>query len=359
MLMPRNAMANPTDYILNPRQLGGIDSYTIADGEGRGVRALCVDTGAGLRYRVLVDRGLDIDHAFFRETSLAYLSHKSVTPPTRAFDRGTDWLKAFPGGLLTSCGPLNMGGPSDHEGAHYAMHGSHSTTAATLESVIQPDPVRGQRDMTIVGTMKHGALYGPALDFRRTYRSTLGRNSIRITDEFYNAYNVPCPHAWLLHINFGYPLLAPGSRFCYASNGLTQREGDTLSRSRFSSREPHVFPEPSNDHRAELHAFSYLNPIAPPDGKVTVAIVNPSLKIGVAIRYDAQQFPQCGNWQHFGRGEYVAALEPMNGSVEGRAVDVAKGIADTIQPGGTRRYDYEIEVVTGTAIDALLEIGPR
>lgn len=357
-------MAQPTinramEYVINPRQLGGIDAYTIDDGEGRGVRALCVDTGGGLRYRVLVDRGLDIDQAFFNGHSLAFLSHKGVTPPTRALDRGTDWLKGFPGGLITSCGPLNIGGPSEVDGVRYAMHGSHSNTAATIESILQPDPVRGREEMTITATMRHGALYGPALDFRRSITSTLGSNVIRISDEFYNAFNAPCPHAWLLHINFGYPLLAPGTRFCYASTGLKQRDGDAVSKARFAEREPHVFPEPSDAHRSGEHAFSYLNPAVPADCRVTVGIVNPSLKLGVAVRYDALQFPQCGLWQHFDRGEYVAALEPMNGSVEGRAVDIARGIADTIEPRGIRRYDYELEVLTGDATGSLLEIGPK
>jgi hypothetical protein len=213
--------------------------------------------------------------------------------------------------------------------------------------------------MTIVGTMKHGALYGPALDFRRTITCTLGSNVIRVSDEFHNAFNAPCPHAWLLHINFGYPLLAPGSRFCYASKGLTQREGDAISKARFAEREPHVYPEPSERHRSGAHAFSYLNPKVSADSSVTVGLVNPSLSIGVAVRYDARQFPQCGLWQHFDRGEYVAALEPMNGSVEGRGVDVARGLADSIEPRGTRRYDYQVEALSGDGIREVLAIGPQ
>src|SRR5207247_2981741 len=71
-----------TSKFINPAQVGGIEAYTIADGEGRGARALCVNTGGGLRYRVLVDRGLDIDQAFFNQHSLAFLTHKGVTRPT-------------------------------------------------------------------------------------------------------------------------------------------------------------------------------------------------------------------------------------------------------------------------------------
>src|SRR5437764_11517376 len=89
-----------TNKFVNPAQAGGIERYAIDDGPARGVRALCVNTGAGLRYRVLVDRGLDIDHAFHDHHSLTFLTHKGVTPPSRGYDRGLDWLKSFPGGLL-------------------------------------------------------------------------------------------------------------------------------------------------------------------------------------------------------------------------------------------------------------------
>ena len=98
-----------TTKFVNPAQVGGIESYTIGDGEGRGVRVMCVNTGGGLRYRVLADRGLDIDQAFFNSDSLAFLTHKGVTPPMRGMDRGIDWLRQFPGGLLTSDGGINQG----------------------------------------------------------------------------------------------------------------------------------------------------------------------------------------------------------------------------------------------------------
>ena len=194
------------DRFINVSQVGGIESYQIDDGPARGVRALCVNTGAGLRYRVLVDRGLDIDQAFLGQHSLAFLTHGGVTPPTRALDRGLDWLRGFPGGLLTSCGPFNIGAPGTDAGEELGLHSHHSNTAATIESIVQPDPRSGRTEMTVTGIVRYGAFYGPCVELRRTIRSTLGSNAIDFTDDFFNAGNQPVPHAWLLHINFGYPL---------------------------------------------------------------------------------------------------------------------------------------------------------
>src|SRR5579862_1613601 len=133
-----------SDRFINPAQLGGIESYVLADGAGRGGRALCVNTGGGLRYRVLVDRGLDIEQAFLNQHSLTFLTHKGVIAPSRAMDRGAEWLKGFPGGLLTSCGPFNVGRPTTDDGEELGLHGSHSNMPATVESIIQPVPQRGK-----------------------------------------------------------------------------------------------------------------------------------------------------------------------------------------------------------------------
>ncbi len=69
-----------TGKFINPHQIGGIEQYVIDDARAAAC-ALCVNTGGGLRYRVLVDRGLDIDQAFFNDRGLAFLTHKGVTPP--------------------------------------------------------------------------------------------------------------------------------------------------------------------------------------------------------------------------------------------------------------------------------------
>src|SRR5688572_32492214 len=195
---------------INPAQVGGIESYVFADGasgEAFGTRALLVNTGGGLRYRLLPDRGLDIDQAFFHQHSLAFLSHKGVTRPSRAYDRGLDWLKSFPGGLLTSCGPFNIGSPTTDQGQELGLHGTHSNTAATIESVVQPDPRRDRNQMSVTAVIRYGQFYGPCVELRRTVTSTLGQNAIDVTDEFSNVGNTDVPHAWLLHINFGYPLI--------------------------------------------------------------------------------------------------------------------------------------------------------
>lgn len=346
------AAGRPTlalDRFINPAQVGGIESYVLGEGAARGVRALCVNTGGGLRYRVLVDRGLDIDQAFLHQHSLAFLSHKGVTPPTRALDRGVDWLKAFPGGLLTSCGPFNIGAPTTDQGQELGLHGPHSTSAASIESIIQPEPHAGRMEMSVTGVVRYGAMFGPCLELRRTIRSTLGANTIDIADEFFNAGNTPTPHAWLLHINLGWPLADEGAEFVWNGDRIEPRSDPASGAFFGKGRDRRKIPAPLDDHSGTGEAFTYLFPRAGRDGRTRVALVNRRLGIGFVVHYNVRQFPHCGNWQHWGRGEYVCALEPMNGTVEGRDKDRARGRMDTLKPGQRRRYDYRMEVITGRA----------
>jgi uncharacterized protein DUF4432 len=335
---------------ISPAQAGGIETYIINEGPARGVHALCVNTGGGLRYRVLADRGLDIDQAFFNQHSLAFLTHKGVTPPMRGMDRGLDWLRQFPGGLLTSCGPFNIGPPGHDAGEELPLHGVHSGTAATIESVVQPDPWSGRMEMSITGVLRYGSLFGPCLTLRRTITSALDRNAIAFEDEFFNAGNQPVPHAWLLHINFGYPLVDAGAEFCYDASKVEPVDTDE-ARARFKDGGAATYkrvPEPQDSHRGSTEAVAYLYP-RPTDraGSTTVGIVNRKLGLGVAIRYSTKEFPRCVNWQHWGPGEYVTALEPANGTVRGRWKDREDGTLDSIEPGGRKTYRYVIEAATG------------
>jgi len=342
---------NPNQFI-NPAQIGGIESYEFTDGPARHTRALLVNTGGGLRYRVLPDRGLDIDQAFFNQHSLTFLAHKGVTPPqAEALRHGTDWLRGFSVGLLTSCGPTNAGGPATDNGETVGLHGPHSGTPATVESIIQPDPRSGRLDMSVTALVRYGAFYGPCIELRRTITSSLGRNFIDVKDEFFNPGNEDQPHAWLLHINFGYPLCDEGSEFCYDAQRIEPLD-DPAAKAHFADKSAAYkrIPAPLEEHHGPNSVVAYLYPRATdPAGNTTVGIVNRKLDLGVAIRYDTNQFPRFGNWQHWGRHEYVGALEPMTCGVEGRDKDRAKGWLQTLSAGGRKSYHYRIEVVTGGA----------
>jgi hypothetical protein len=350
---------DPTKFI-NPHQLGGIESYTFANGPARNNLALLINTGAGLRYRILPDRGLDIDQAFFNQHSLTFLAHKGVTPPeANALRHGLDWLRGFQVGLLTSCGPTNTGGPANDNGEEVGLHGPHSGTPATLESIIQPDPRQNKLDMSVTAIVRYGAFYGPNLELRRTITSRLGENWIDVQDEFFNAGNEPQPHAWLLHINLGYPLIDQGAEFCCDAEKIEPLDNPETKKWFSAKNQAYKkIPAPLKDHHGPNSFVAYLYP-KPKNktGDTTVGVINKKLNLGLAIHYNTRQFPRCGNWQHWGRHEYVCALEPMTAGVEGRDIDRKKGWLQILEPGAHKSYHYRIEVVTEkSALNDLLKL---
>jgi hypothetical protein len=231
------------------------------------------------------------------------------------------------------------------------LHGPHSGTPATIESITQPDPRAGRMEMSVTALVRYGAFYGPNIELRRTITSTLGENVIDVRDEFFNAGNEPQPHQWLLHINFGYPLLQDGAEFCYDA-AKVEPLNDPATLRHFGQKNGAYkrVPAPLKEHHGPNSFVAYLYPKATNrNGDTTVAVVNKKLGFAAAIHYNTREFPRCGNWQHWGKREYVGALEPMTGGVEGRDKDRERGWLQTLDPDQQKTYRYRIEIVSDKA----------
>ncbi len=51
--------------VSNHLQIGGIETSVLDNGYGKGARIAHINTGTPLRYKVVIDRGLDIADAFY------------------------------------------------------------------------------------------------------------------------------------------------------------------------------------------------------------------------------------------------------------------------------------------------------
>ncbi len=348
---------------INPAQVGGIETSVLDDGLGRSTRIAWVNTGSGLRYKVNIDRGLDIAEAFFNAHSLAWLSYGGTTAPQRAYDHpGMEWLRSFPGGLVTSCGPLNAGAPCTDEGAELGLHGYHSNTPASVESVNHPAPARGRMGFSITGIVRTPRVFGPNLELRRTIEGELGQPVIHIRDEFINRGNAPAPHAWLLHINLGWPLLDEGARIVYRGTLTPRGDKDSLAWFEEGRNPQTTVPAPLDIHRGPGEACAYIDPQTDDTGRVHVGLLNEKLQLGLTVSFSKREFPRWANWQHYGPGgEYVIGIEPCNCGVEGRCVDRERGWLDMLEPGETRLYVCSLRVLTGqkALADFAAQHGPK
>ncbi|MFH5832190.1 aldose 1-epimerase family protein [Halalkalibaculum sp. DA3122] len=328
--------------VSNHRQLGGIETAVLDNGHGHGIRVARVDTGAGLRFNVVLDRAMDIAEAFYNEYSLSWLSHSGTTPANPAATEGIKWLDSFPGGLVTTCGLTHVGGPEEDEHGKRGLHDRISNIPATIESVIQPDLVNKNLEMSITGKMLQSSVFGPHLELKRTISATLGKAAIAIHDEVTNVGNTPAPHMLLYHVNFGWPLVDEGAEIVW--------EGKWKSRDEESSK---IFnegtdfkrcPPPMDAHSGPGEAAAFLDLDADEAGICHCGIRNSTIGLDLELSFPKSQMPWVTNWQHWGRNEYVTALEPGTHPPIGQSTARENGDLITLDVGETRSYDTEIRI---------------
>jgi galactose mutarotase-like enzyme len=335
--------SSPWNKISNPAQAGGIETAVLDNGTGRGTRIAWINTGTGLRYKVVLDRAMDIADAFYNQHSLAWLSPLGISPPQPFSHRGIDWLRTFGGGLLTTCGLSHAGGPETDEHGERGLHGLISNIPAEIESIVQPDPARGQLDMHLSGRIRQMQAFGPSLELRRTISGTLGQARLRIRDEVINRGNTPAPHMLLYHFNFGWPLVDEGTDLIW--QGPTQsRDGDPQNRIFRPDNNYRQVPAPMPEHLGSGEDAAFIDIQADAAGQCTCGLHNARLGLALALRFQKSQLPWLTNWQHWGLGEYVTGLEPGTNPPIGQAQARQQGQLLLLEPGESRHYDLEIEV---------------
>ena len=117
-------------YIGNSLQAGGTRHYELTDGRGRNMRGIDVNSGSGLQYTVLPDRGMDISLAFYKGHNLVYIPCNGETHPAFFEPENSGWLNTFDGGLLTTCGLTYLGAAVKDENDQLGLHGRYSTIPA-------------------------------------------------------------------------------------------------------------------------------------------------------------------------------------------------------------------------------------
>jgi hypothetical protein len=331
-----------TGKISNPHQLGGIETSVLDNGDGKGTRIAWVNTGSGLRFKVLPDRGMDIADAFFNEHSLTWLSHIGVAPPDPATVSGMNWLRTFGGGLLTTCGLTHVGGPEKDEYGERGLHDRISHIPANIESVVQPDLRKGNLRMRISGRMMQSTVFGPHLELKRSIEAELGNPKIIVADEVTNKGNEPAPHMLLYHINFGWPLIDEGTRLIWEGKWMARVENDPVFSENGDFR---ICKPPMDCHSGKGESVAFIDPEADSNGDCCYEIFNSDLSLRVRVRFKKEQLPWLTNWQHWGLNEYVTAMEPGTHPPIGQSAARKEGSLIFIQPGESRKYELELEVI--------------
>jgi hypothetical protein len=294
----------------------------------QGWRALDLRVWDGIDVRLLPDRGFDCIGAWYRGVPLAWVSAVGECGPISGRLRDDDWLKAFGGGLVTTCGLRNVGAPSEGHGLHGEI--SHQPARA----VRAERRVDGER--VLVGasaTVTEVSALGHRLELERTWTTRTGEGLLELVDITRNRGREAEPAPLLYHVNLGAPLWSPGATLALAAARTLPRDADAVEP---WDRALDVIPG------ARERVFEH-EVVPGPDGWCSATVDSPPTGLRLVLRWE---LPRLHQWVHPAPGVAALGLEPANCSVLGRAADRVAGRLPVLEPGEERVTRIEIRVAS-------------
>ncbi len=308
-------------------QLASIRRYVIDDGKGRGSRAFEVRNGSGLSFTVYPDKGLDIGPAEYMGLPIAWMTPNGAVAPAFYDDQGAEWLRSWSGGLLTTCGLLNVGPPCETAEGHQGQHGR--TDHIPAEEVNARCFWDGPRYvLEITGTIAQTRVFGEKLVISRTIRTWLGAPELEVADTIENRGYETMPFMLLYHMNMGWPLVDDCAELVAADHLVVPREDyGEKALSEWNRINPSQAGVPEQVFYHDLPADG--------DGMCSVSIRNPARNIALEVSFRKAELPHLVHWKMNGAGEYVVGIEPANCYPEGQIAMARRGILRRIGPGET------------------------
>lgn len=319
-------------------QIGGVQPVRLSGGQQDGVEAVEFRTGAGLRFLVVPSRGLDITTADFNGKSLAWRTACGEVAPQFYEEPGVEWLRSFPGGLLTTCGLTYLGAPTVDQDEALGLHGRVSNIPASNVWV------DGEWDgdnyiMWVTGKVREFKALVSNVLMQREISAMLGQNKFWIHDTITNDGTSSVPHMILYHMNGGFPAVDAGSMFLAPSVGIEPRDKDAeVGMDQYYLNEA---PTPGFKERVYYH-----NMATDEDGSVYTALINKEQQFGFYIKYNKAELPNFVQWKMNSTQNYVVGMEPSNCRVGGRDKERENGTLQFLEPGETREYNIEVGVLS-------------
>lgn len=314
-------------------QIAGVKRYQLTQGKADGLRACDVETGSGLSFTVLESRCMDISKLQYKGTNISFISKGSLVGYPDTFP------KIFRGGMLYTCGLLNVGPGDIDNGKQLDVHGSIGRTPAENVAVMSKW-FEDDYLIDIYGEIKESALFGENLSLKRHISTCMGSKSLKIHDEVENLGFEEQEIMLLYHFNIGYPLLDQGSKVLIPSIDTIPRDSDAEPGLSQSSE----ISTPIDGFREQVF---YHNVACDKNGDTYSAVINDAINLGVYIKYNKNQLPELIQWKSMNSGDYVIGLEPANCRVGGKAEERSRGALQKIKPQQVMSFDLEIGILDG------------
>lgn len=326
MMYPQ-MIRNLKKYSATLEQFADARLSTIEEGTGRGTRIVHVFNGSGLAFTVAPDRAMDLVECSFRGIPIAFRTPVGYAAPARFEPAGLGWLRNWQGGLLTTVGLRNAGGPN----GEFGLHGRISNQSAEDFGITRTEEADGTYRITMRGVMRESMMFGENLRMTRTISTAFGCNEIEVSDEVTNLSAAPDVIQFLYHCNFGFPLVSPAMKFSCAPHKVTPRDAHAAE----GLKNWDHFDEPTPDFVEQCY-FHELP--ADENGMASISVFNPEIGIRMTMSYPTANLPRLVEWKNSLSGLYVMGLEPTNTTLAGRTEEIARGTHRTIEPGETIRF---------------------
>lgn len=314
-------------YIGHELQLYGVEEHRLVGGKGDGMRLFEINNGKGMQLTVAPDRACDITRLRFKGINMSYMSPCGYVAPAYYDNVGSNWLKSFTAGFLTTCGLQAVGSPCNDEGEELPLHGSIANTPCEQAYWVEEDG-----KLIINGIVKDETLFGRKLRLIRKIVVSTEKNEFEIIDTIENTGHQEEPMEILYHMNMGYPLLDEDSVITVPSVEVVPRDqhaADDLA-NWMNMQKPTV----GYQERCYYHKYA--------DNNGRASIYQPKLNIGLEIQFDAAELDAFVEWKMMGVRDYVLGLECGNCYPDGRDVMRKIGMLKFLQPGEKKTYRVKV-----------------
>ena len=347
-------------------QVAGVELLEYADGPERGVRVLDFRTGAGLSFRIAIDRGFDLLAADYRGVPIGWRSPTGPRHPGLASveeNRGWGFLRSFTG-LLATCGLDQALAPAASSVAQYIYPG-FSESDYPLHGRISQIPARllgyGERwegdacTLWAEGEVAQMAVFGEnlvlhAADRGCARRTPPSRSRIGSRTAAFAQPRTCCSTTTISAIRCSTTareLLVPSRAIVHAMHGDLHAQGVG-----YRTQGP-----PKADFSEQVYQHDV---VAGPDGMASALLINPALGaggFGIRLDYDRAALPCLIEWQCLQSGLYVLGIEPSTNHVLGRKFAEERGELMFLEHAEIRHYRTRLSVLDGA--EAIAARAPR
>ena len=317
-----------------------VKKQRLRGGRQDGVDVIEVDNGA-FRFVVIPTRGMGIWKAWLSDLHVGW--HSPVDGPVHpalvplAEPSGIGWLDGFDE-LFCRCGLESNGAPDFDENGKlkYAVHGRIANTPASRVEV-SIDPEAGE--IVITGVVVESRFHLQQLELTTTIRTRIGEPGVRIRDEVRNRSGDPASMQLLYHVNFGSPLLEPGSEVVLPVDTMAPRDAR-------AAEDMDTWNRYGEEQTAYSEQVYYFTLCGDDTGATQTLLKNAAATSGVSLSFNTNQLPCFAVWKNERSQSdgYVTGLEPATNYPNTRTYEEQQGRIVQLAAGETVAFDLGLEV---------------